>query len=111
MINDEKAAFGRLKKEAETLAPRDDICHCESLGAAVRINLSADGEVLPESSLRLLARLFCLSAKRFPSGYESADEDKQQEFLDALDIAAGMASDGRASVQRGRILGLYLKIP
>ena len=101
MINDEKAAFGRLKKEAETLAPRDDICHCESLGASVRINLSADGKVLSDGSLRLLARLFCLSAKRFPSGYESADEDKQQEFLDALDIAAGMASDGALPFSAG----------
>ncbi len=101
MINDENAALDRLKKETETLAPRDDVSRYESLGATARVNLSADGKVLSEGSLRLLARLFYLSAKRFPSGYESAGEDKRQEFLDALDIAAGMASEGALPFDAG----------
>jgi len=91
LIRSERDVAAYIKQEAA------DVKTCgehrtEFLGETARVYLDSS---YSEGELELLARVFCISAERFCSGWESADGAVREEWETSLDVLRREAEENR----------------
>ena len=104
MISEPSDVLPRIRDEYMACKHREGALHTECLGNTARIYLDTE---LTEGELGVIARLFTLSAKRYPHGYGSAGEAERELFDSRISELRQLCREGAFSIDSA-VLDEYL---
>ena len=94
LIKNQESALENLRAEYSKTSHEGTKLHAESLCETSRIYLDS---ALTEDELTLIAKVFCVSAKHYSVGYDSADEETKSRFHSRLELLQELCRDGNFS--------------